>query len=201
MATEAFLFDIGNVLVTFDFRVAAAGYKARSTCNGDPIELISDLTVQLEDGRLPGVEFLPLAMERMDFKGTAEEFVSIWEEIFEPNQPVWDLVEQLQGRWPLHILSNTSDIHHQSLFRDFAIFSRFDSGVYSYAAGLAKPDPAIYAHTAEVLGIDPATTFYVDDLVENYEAGKAAGFDAFHYHPGRHEELLSTLRERGVLHG
>lgn len=38
-----------------------------------------------------------------------------------------------------------------------------------------KPNPAPLLHAAELLGIDPATSFYLGDAARDIEAGKAAG--------------------------
>ena len=51
-----------------------------------------------------------------------------------------------------------------------------DDIVYSHEVGLAKPDPAVYALTAERLGVEPGEIAFLDDVPANVEAACAAGW-------------------------
>lgn len=51
-----------------------------------------------------------------------------------------------------------------------------DDIVYSHEVGLKKPDPRIYALTAERLGVYPEEIAFLDDVPENIEAAKACGW-------------------------
>ena len=108
------------------------------------------------------------------------------------------LVESLHGRYPLHLLSNTSDLHRDYVFRRYPVFARFTAGTYSYAARASKPGRAIYDTACRELQIEPATTFFIDDLLPNIETAQALGFQTHHYHHDRHPELLAALDRAGV---
>ncbi|WP_300017533.1 HAD-IA family hydrolase [Pseudonocardia sp.] len=56
--------------------------------------------------------------------------------------------------------------------------------IFSADVGVAKPDPAIYAHADRLLGGLPAVFF--DDRPENVDAARAHGWDA-HVWAGPHE--------------
>lgn len=201
MGVEAFLFDIGNVIVRFDYSLASAKYAERSNIEEDPIESISDLYVELERGDLTGIEFADRSIDRLGFDGTTDEFIEICEDIFTPNDPVWDLVRKVEGRFPLYLLSNISEIHHKSLFRDHEIFKSFDSGIFSYEARSLKPELSIYEKAIELVGISGIhheKVIYIDDLEANCVAGKNAGFEAFLYRPDLHGELLDFLKSKNL---
>ncbi len=51
-----------------------------------------------------------------------------------------------------------------------------DDIVYSHEVGLAKPDPAVYALTAERLGVEPGEIAFLDDVPANVEAACATGW-------------------------
>ena len=53
-----------------------------------------------------------------------------------------------------------------------------DDIVYSHEVGLAKPDPAVYALTAERLGVRPESIAFLDDVPANVEAARACGWQA-----------------------
>ncbi|HEX8296022.1 MAG TPA: HAD family phosphatase [Chthoniobacteraceae bacterium] len=197
---RAFLFDVGNVLLKFDFSVALA--KTAELCEvqhaAEVLLNIDRIKLGYEDGQIDRAAFLRGVFDVLRYRGTEEQFVSAWEEIFEPNQPMIDLVEQLHGRFPLYLLSNTSDIHKDYFFRKYSVFARFDGGVYSHEARASKPGREIYEIAIRDLELDPAATFFTDDLLPNIETARSLGFQAHHYHHDRHALFLEDLRAAGV---
>jgi putative hydrolase of the HAD superfamily len=198
---RAVLFDIGNVLLKFDFSLALAKLAAQSDVH-DPVDVlarIDQIKVGYEDGQIDRAAFLRSVFDVLRYRGTEAQFVAAWEEIFEPNEPMVALVQSLHGRLPLYLLSNTSDIHREYIFRRYPFFACFDAGVYSYEVRASKPKRAIYELTARELGIEPVTTFFIDDLLPNVETAREVGFRAHHYHYDRHDELLADLTAAKVL--
>ncbi len=190
----ALLCDIGNVIVTFDFSIAAARLAALS---GNPAETVLDrlhhLKLPFEDGRMTDTEFVARAMEEIGFRGSAAEFESAWCEIFAPNAPMNATLERAASALPLYLLSNTSGLHKDHLFATHPVFGLFRDGVYSYSARCSKPDRRIFEIAIERFQLDPAQTFYIDDLNANIETARALGFAAHHYDPHRHAELDAAL--------
>lgn len=196
----AFLFDIGNVLLRFDFHLALRALAAQSDAS-DPVEVLSRIELvkfALEDGQIDRAGFVRGVFDVLRYRGTEVEFIAAWEDIFAPNEPMLALVEQLHERFPLYLLSNTSDIHVDYIFRRYPVFQRFSGAVYSYKVKASKPDPAIYRIACEQLGIKPTATFFIDDLLPNIETARALGFRTHHYHHDRHDELLAEMRAIGV---
>lgn len=178
-----YLFDIGNVILFFDYQRFTRRIEAECAC---PVaELLPSLAkeMQLLEGRsLPVDEFLERAFARIRYRGRREAFVCAWQEIFEPNQPVVDLIQGLgdQGH-RLYLLSNTNQLHADYFLRQYPVFERFHGCVFSHEVGCAKPEPEIYQTAIRKLGLQPARTVYVDDLPANVEAGAAHGFIAVRY--------------------
>ncbi len=188
---SAFLFDIGNVLLRFDFALALKKLAAESEVH-DPAAVLARIErvkEAYEDGRIGRAEFLRGTREVLGYRGSDAAFIAAWEDIFEPNAPMVALVERLHGRFPLYLLSNTSDIHRDYVFRRYPVFSRFAAGTYSYAVRASKPGAEIYREAIRAHGLDPARTFFIDDLLPNIETARALGFRAHHYHHERHGEL------------
>ena len=197
MKIEAFIFDIGNVLVTFDFSRAAGALTALGADLSDRAAM-EQLAARYERGEVGRAEFL--AELRVILRHTADDaaVARAWQEIFEPNRPMWELVEKLHASHPLYLLSNTNCLHHDYLLREYAIFEKFADGVFSYRAKLAKPEREIFEVAIRQFGVDPRSTIYLDDLTANVEAARDAGLRAFRYDPDAHGDLLSTLRAEGV---
>ena len=196
-AGRALLFDVGNVIVHFDFAPARRHLEAASEVAGDPLECLAALKVELELGRIDGATFIDRAVESLGYRGTRAEFRRVWEEIFSINPAMARTIEQAHSNFPLFLLSNTSDIHREALFRDFPVFGCFAGGVYSYLAHRAKPDAEIYRQAIDEFGLVPAETLYVDDRPENVAAGARAGLVSILYDPLSHERFLWEASERG----
>jgi putative hydrolase of the HAD superfamily len=198
---KSFLFDIGNVLVHFDFSIAE---RRAANLSGRPVKLIrekvEELKADYESGRLSDELFLSEAMKRIQFTGSRGDFVSLWQEIFRPIDSMWDLVQRLHEKgYSLFLLSNTNGLHKRYLFDKFPIFRLFEGGVYSHEAGCMKPDDRIFRHTRIQLDLDPAETMYVDDLEANVAAGARHGFLSYQYDAGRHGELEDYLVKFGLM--
>jgi epoxide hydrolase-like predicted phosphatase len=57
----------------------------------------------------------------------------------------------------------------------------FDAVVISGEVGMRKPEPAIFAHVLELLGVRAEETVFVDDLRPNVEAAEALGLVGVHH--------------------
>ncbi len=195
----AFLFDIGNVLVRLEF---SRGLRAVAALSDVPDEaavlpLINAVKLQYEDGQMPKEAFLAEAMRLLRFRGTQEQLIAAWQDIFSANTPMHDLVRKLRGRYPLFLLSNTNCLHVDGLFRDYPIFECFNGATYSHVARASKPHPTIYEIACRDHGLIPAETLFIDDLAENIATAHSLGFQTHHYHPDQHESLLKNLTALG----
>lgn len=200
MKVEAFIFDIGNVLVRFDERKIADALTARGI---DPAVLteVRALSGCYERGEADRATFLGKMEALLGGRITRDELITVWQEIFEPNRPVWELVEQLHGSYPLYLLSNTNCLHHEYLAREYAVFAKFADGVFSYRERMMKPERGIFDLAIRRFGVQPGATIYLDDLAANVEAARGAGLRAFVYHPDEHDGCLASLRAQGVQCG
>lgn len=191
MKIDAAIFDIGNVLLPFDYMKAADRLVKKNNLPSLPDrEKIVQAKEQYELGRIDRAEFLRRVRPEFGDTGEEKDFIRIWQEIFVPNEALYALVEVLEAKGiPLYLLSNISDIHHDYIVEEYPVFARFRDGVFSYKAGLLKPDPAIFQVAIEQLKVTPSRTLYLDDMPENIAAAKDAGFIAIEYSSDRHAEI------------
>lgn len=70
----------------------------------------------------------------------------------------------------------------------------FDSVVISGEVGMRKPDPEIYLHAAEQLGVPPQVCVFVDDLGPNVRGAVEVGMVGVH-----HRDLVTTVAELEIL--
>jgi HAD superfamily hydrolase (TIGR01549 family) len=196
---DAVIFDIGNVLLTFDYLIAARRLMEKNNLAEIPDRaLIVERNHAYECGQLSRAGFLEFVRGQFKDEGLEEHFVEIWQDIFEPNAPMVELVERLAPSKPLYLLSNVGCIHQEFIFRRYPFFSLFRDGVYSYRAGCLKPDRRIFEIAAKQFDVEPGRTLFIDDMPENVEGARSAGFEAIQYDFRNHEALMDQLAERGA---
>ncbi len=199
---DAVIFDIGNVLLKFDYFIAARRLMELNGLTELPArEPIVAAKEALEGGAIDRAEFLRRVRPSFHHTGSDTEFVEIWEDIFEENQPMTALASELSGQLPTYLLSNISDIHLPFIFARYPVFRTFRDGVYSYRVGSLKPDPAIYLAAMAQFGILPERTVFIDDLAANVAAAATLGFRAVQYDFNNHAALVDTLHDWGIRVG
>ncbi|MEX1045584.1 MAG: HAD family phosphatase [Chthoniobacterales bacterium] len=197
MEVEAFIFDIGNVLVRFEPGKAERTLAKLGVQHPD-FAALAALGQRYEAGALDRAEFLASWREALGGGLSDDVLAKAWQEIFEPNEPMWELVEKLHGSYPLYLLSNTNCLHHEYLVREYPVFGKFTDGVFSYRVRMMKPEHGIFELAIRQFGVSPAATVYLDDLPANVEAAGGVGLRALVYRHDAHGELAPTLRAHGV---
>lgn len=197
---RAFLFDIGNVLLKFDFSLALRAVAGLSEVHDETEVLgrIDRIKWSYEDGQIDRAAFLRGVFDVLRYRGTEAQFIAAWQGIFTENEPMTALVRALHGKFPIYLLSNTNCMHVEGLFRDFPVFAHFTGATYSHEAKASKPHRTIYEIAARTHGLEPGATFFIDDLAANIATARELGFHTHHYHHDRHGELLAAIRAAGV---
>ena len=187
MAPEFIYFDIGNVLLDFDFRRAGRQMAEVADCEVDTIYAAlvdAELQYQYETGAVSSEEFYEIVCRRIDRRPAYEAFAHAAAAMFTVNWSIVPLVGALTAAgYRLGLLSNTCDIHW-NYYADgrYAILpERFEQYVLSFRLGTVKPEPAIFEHAIRMADVEPERIFYVDDLPGHVEAARALGIDAVQY--------------------
>ncbi len=85
------------------------------------------------------------------------------------------LVEALQGRVKVAMLSNASPGMEERLRDHLKIAHLFDPLLGSASLGCAKPEEQIYRMALDRIGEPPEACFFIDDLPQNIDAARALG--------------------------
>ncbi len=193
----AVVFDLGKVLVDFDYAIGAQKIAARSAKkfpNMDRFLGSSEILVRFESGQLTRRQFFGEIVGATGFTGELDEFVADFADIFVPVPPMIKLHAGLrQCGLQTYIFSNTNDIAIEHIQRNFPFFKNFDGYVYSYQVGAMKPDPKIYGAMEKLCGRRGGEIIYLDDRPENITAGAARGWRVIlHESPEKTRMLLEN---------
>lgn len=194
---EALLFDIGNVIIAFDFSKAARKIEPLSDKSAEEIlALATTLTTPLETGEITPDEFYEGTTELIGYRGERDFMARAFEDIFELNEPIVQFINQQKGAGKvLHLLSNTNGIHVPFFERTYEVFDHFEGRIYSHEVGVMKPDPKIFEIVKTRLPLNPATTLYIDDRADNCSAGREAGFITIQYDRLNHAAFEESASE------
>ena len=201
MSSPVIIFDLGKVLVDFDYTIAAQKVAARSAkAPGDLHAFLgsSPLLVQYESGELTRLQFYELIRAAIGFQGELKEFGAYFAEIFTEIPGTIALHTELRRRgFKTYIFSNTNDLAIEHVRNDFPFFAHFDGYIFSYEVGGMKPQPKIYEAMEAMTGKRGADLIYIDDRAENIAAGAARGWRAIlHESP---EKTRAALAGFGIL--
>ena len=97
---------------------------------------------------------------------------------------------------PTYALTNFSGEKWEIAKDAFPILTQFDGEVVSGIEQTVKPDEKIYRILIDRFDLDPARTFYTDDMAYNVDGARAVGLDAEVFTGAA--DLRTQLRARGL---
>ncbi len=193
-----FIFDLGKVLVDFDYSIAERKIAARSSQALKELHAFlgsSPLLVDYESGRLTRPKFYEAVRDAIGFRGDLAEFSAYFADIFAEMPDTIALHAELRQRgFKTYIFSNTNDLAIEHVRRNFPFFKNFDGYIFSHEVGAMKPDALIYEAMEKMCGRRGADIIYIDDRAENIAAGAARGWRTIlHESPEKTRQLLAEL--------
>jgi glucose-1-phosphatase len=195
------VFDLGKVLVDFDYSIAGRKIAERSKLSPEDVQKHLDhspLLYRYETGLMTRQEFFDEVRNATGFAGTIEEFSSYFADIFWEIPPMIEMHASLRRKGiPTYIFSNTNDLAIAHIRHNFPFFANFDGHILSYEIGAMKPASKIYEKLEDLSGKCGAEILYLDDRDENVNAGATRGWQVIlQTEP---EKTLTAIREFGLL--
>ena len=202
MATDWFIFDLGNTLIKLAYeRVLANICRDANVDRDELVELFegSGGYRDLERGGATFAEFYEYLCDKAGYRGSIRDLHAIWSDFFDGAMPgAEELVDRVRARYRVAFLSNSNEVHAELIPRNFGtLFRKDDRFIFSHRFKVAKPDPEIYHRALEVLGTLPQHAVFIDDLLENVLAARQIGMRAFQYVDTA--SLVRELETEGLL--
>jgi glucose-1-phosphatase len=197
---EALLFDLGKVLINFNFETGIKALHESCSISRDQFEAVLWDKVHVrkyERGEISTREFHNYLCETATLNMTLPQFCATWSSVFLPEPLVSEeLLENLKRRYPLILVSNTNEVHVEFIRENYRIFDYFDHLIFSHEVGSLKPDSKIFEHAISAAGRPPEALFFTDDREENIVAARALGIHAHQF--VSEAKLVEALQEAGV---
>lgn len=185
-----FLFDIGHVLVDFDYQMFL---DAVATDTGQPCGPLKGRDLEMHDavetGEISDAEWVAYLNDSMGVSWSLDDLTSLWTRIFTHHEAGRALFEEAkQKASPVYLLSNIAKHHVDAIERNWpGIFDGVQGKFFSYQIGVRKPHPKIYRHVLDELRVEGSQCFFVDDLPDNIETARTFGFNAHLFTPEKIE--------------
>jgi len=187
---EAVFFDLGRVIVDFDYLPTLK--ELFSSCRPgrvpDPQSFFNrifdphhGLNRAFDTGRLTGEAFYDRLCRDLSYLGSYETFVARWNGIFTAKPEVESIIRELSGRVRLFLISNTNPLHFEYILRHYKILSLFEAFFLSYRIGVCKPAREIFQAALEKSGVEASGSVFIDDIPAYVEAACELGFQGIHF--------------------
>ncbi len=180
---RALLFDLGGVVIAFDFKGAFRQWASRANCDPNLIAERFSLDAsyeQHERGEIPSSSYFASLRESLGVELSDEEFIQGWNDVYRGLVPgISDLLSVAERQFPLFAFTNSNPTHKavwEHLYADELL--RFQAIFVSSDLGVRKPEPEAFHLVSERMGFEPAEVLFFDDGPENVDGARAAGMQA-----------------------
>ena len=166
-----------SVVVQYLSKLTNTPYlKTREITMGEPY-------MQLERGEIKFQEYvedirtlLPNG-DRID----ANRLRDIWMNSTVGEMPVVSLLDELQKKYAVWVISNTTEAHIKSLQSQFVFLNSFNGLITSERAGFHKPHQNIFKFALEEANTSAVSSIFIDDSYSNVVSAENMGFTVHHY--------------------
>ncbi|WP_112320544.1 HAD family hydrolase [Oceanibium sediminis] len=193
---DAVVFDIGNVLITWD---PEREYDARFG-EAERKRLFAEVDLHGMNERVDaGANFrdsvFALAENHPEDREMIEAWYHHWLDMASPAiDDSWVLLRRLRKAGvPVFALSNFGIQTYALAQTVYPILHEFDRPYISGHMGVTKPGPDIYRMVEEDSGLTGAQLFFIDDRADNIAAAEARGWQGHVFHaPAALEQALEA---------
>lgn len=197
---KALIFDLGNVLIYFDWNIAKERLnQIEENLGNRTTEFLKQnkgLIYALETGKIEQGIFLNEIRLNINSKLSKEELAKIYSEIFWENKELTKLLPELKKNYKLYLLSNTNVIHREYGWKKYGFLKYFDKLFLSYEIGFAKPDKEIYEFVSSSIPFEKNEFVYIDDIEIFIEASRSLGWNAIKFESN--EKLIEEFKNYGI---
>ena len=181
---DALLFDLGRVVIDIDFNLAFAKWAEYACCDQAVIAQRfshDDAYKRHERGEIDADEYFTTLRLALGVEISNAQLRDGWNAIFVGEMPgISRLLTDVARRFPLYVLSNSNREHESCWSKRFTGVLRHFREIYvSSTIGRRKPEAGAYNYVVRAIGISAERIAFFDDVLENVDAARACGLQAF----------------------
>jgi putative hydrolase of the HAD superfamily len=198
---KTFIFDLGNVIVSFNHRKIVE--KLQDICEKASDEIFakaisSTLVQDYNLGKITSKEFSSAINTALELKMDFADFSQAWNYAFAPEPIISEqFIRKLSANYRLLVLSDTNELHFDFIRKNFPILDHFNDFVLSHKVGAVKPSAEIFRAVMEKAECLPEECIFIDDIEKNVEGARINGINALQFISV--EQLEADLRARNLI--
>lgn len=197
---SAIVFDLGNVLIPFDYKILIKKFNDAGPGLGDKFMdyYINNYEIhrRFESGKISEEEFLNTMLNVLENKIDKEKFCNDYSKVFTVDEKVAALLPVLKKNYMLVLLSNTNSIHKRYGWESYGFLKNFDKFILSYEVGAYKPEKEIYLAAQNYTKKPPEEHLFIDDVAEYAQGARNIGWDAVQF--TGYDNLANAFRKKGI---
>ncbi len=179
---ERVFLDLGHVLFSLAFDEAIRNIADASTVDLETIKRYFNYNpthIAYETGKLSSDEFFQTMANEIGYMKDMSSFRQFWLSLVQPIEANFQFARELATRYPVGVISNVGEAHMNYVLdtTDLAHFT--DLRIYSYTAGVMKPDARIYHHALTEANLPAERCVFIDDKADNIAGANAIGIRGY----------------------
>jgi glucose-1-phosphatase len=171
------VFDLGGVLYAIDPARTTAALTQLAGLGANSLPLDHPLFLDFEMGLLSPEAFRMGLRTNLDLRCDDAEIDAAWNALLlglMEQRAAW--IPKLAAHYRVVLLSNTNVIHSRIWLPQCAtMFGQMERTWFSYEMHMRKPDPGIYQHVVDEMGMIAAECIFIDDSPPNLVGAAAIG--------------------------
>ena len=182
---KVLVFDLGNVVFECSFDEVMQSWSRSS---GKTMEALRDrfqfdfMYEKHEKGEISANAYFTYLSKELGLDISIDEIEKGWNAIYgDLIQEMGGLLKDLKLSYRIVALTNTNRSHKLVWEKKYAdVLREFEKIFSSHEIGARKPDEAAYRHVLRYLNLPPGEVVFLDDNLENVEAGSRLGMKGIH---------------------
>ena len=189
MAIRNIIFDLGNVLIGYDFEQFFTGMGCLP--HSHTLQDVAHIVAPFDAGEISTRQFIDRMQQFLGSTVSDAEFTQLWTHHFFPMDVMLNLAAQMAQEYNVFLLSNTDELHYNYIYATWPQLRIFDDHLMlSYQLGANKPQDKIYLRALEAYQLYPDSCLFIDDVSQNIETASRLGF-----HTILHRDASSTKKQ------
>lgn len=196
---KAFFFDLGGVVFTNGTKKFSEDIAKRFNLDKELVLEVMDRSIgsDYRENKISREEFWQRVFEKLHIDGDMDKLEEEWIDGYQIIEGTKEIILELAKKYQVFYLSDNTKSRVESLDKRYAFKQWFVGGVFSYEVGFRKPNPEIYRLAAEIAGVSPAESVFIDDKAPFLEPAKQIGMTTFLFETP--EKLREDLTQKELL--
>lgn len=182
---RAIIWDMGGVVLRTESlqpRIMLAEELGVSYSFLDELIFSSDSSLKSETGEISHITHWHEVTEKLGLPvSMADEIRDKWFSGDKVDSKLLTYIKTLATRYKTGMLSNAWEGTREIVERKYGFLEVFDVVIFSYEAGVRKPDPRIFEMMLSLLGVHPEEAVFIDDFEKNILGAQKVGMNAIQF--------------------